>query len=61
MDQDVANSVSLKLSQFYGKFNVKVVIGQKLYKKKASEIKTMIEDSTHFRYEASLWLTIISL
>lgn len=51
IDHDVVNSVSLKINQFYGKVSVKVVVGQKLFKKKSAEIKTMIDNSTHFRYE----------
>ena len=35
----------------YGLMQVKLVIGHKLYKKKAAEIKNMIEKSSHFWYD----------
>ena len=50
LDHDDVNNLINQINQRFGSMKVKIVVGQKLFKRKHLEIKTMIENSSHFRY-----------
>ncbi len=43
------NEVIDKIVKKFGSMKVKLVVGQKLFKRKLPEIKIMVENSTHFK------------
>jgi len=47
VDHNLINSLIGKIVENFGLMKVKIVVGQKLFKKKASEIKEMIDKSSH--------------
>ena len=51
IDQERLADMIENIVKCYGLMQVKLVIGHKLYKKKAAEIKNMIEKSSHFWYD----------
>ena len=48
VDHELVNSLVTKIVLRHGTVKVKIVVGQKLFKKKMMEIKEMIEKSSHF-------------
>ena len=49
VNHEVTNSIIDKIYLKYGMMKIKVVVGMKLFKRKQTDIKSMIEQSTHFR------------
>jgi hypothetical protein len=47
LDHDVMNCIVEQIVERCGIMKVKLVIGQKLFKRKAAEIKKMVDMSTH--------------
>lgn len=47
--KEEVGTVSAAVASTFGTMKVKLVIGKKLFKKSMSDIKTMVENSTHFR------------
>ena len=47
VDHNLVNSLIAKIVENFGLMKVKIVVGQKLFKKKSQEIKAMIEKSSH--------------
>ncbi len=50
VNHELTNSILEKIFLKYGMMKIKVVIGMKLFKRRHSDIKSIIEQSTHFRY-----------
>ena len=48
VDHELVSSLVGKIVLRHGTVKVKIVVGQKLFKKKQPEIKEMIEKSSHF-------------
>ena len=47
LDHDVMNCIVEQIVERSGTAKIKLVIGQKLFKRKAAEIKRMVDMSTH--------------
>ncbi|XP_040569387.1 uncharacterized protein [Lepeophtheirus salmonis] len=47
--RETISGISQKITSNFGKMNIKIVIGLKLFERRQQEIKKMIDNSTHFR------------
>ena len=57
VDHNLVNSLIAKIVENFGLMKVKIVVGQKLFKKKSQEIKAMIEKSSHHWFVTSIFRT----